>query len=148
MRGLPAGASCFWLTASAKLDCISSPMTSRCTCWPNCWRITVRGALPGRKPFKRAVRVNCLSRLAISSLTRSAGTCTCMRRSNLPILSTENCMSLLRSEALQARRTGQLLEPARDLFAHSLGGHLHLHAALQLADTFHGNLHVAPHLWS
>ena len=70
-------------------------MTSRCTCWPNCWRITVSGALPGRKPFK-------------------------------------------------SRGAAQFLEARSDLFADALGGHLHLHAALQFADTLHGNLHVDP----
>ncbi len=34
MRGLPAGDSCFSVTASAKLDCSSSPITSRWTCSP------------------------------------------------------------------------------------------------------------------
>ena len=95
IRGLPAGASCFCVTASEKLDCSSSPMTSRCTCGPNCWRMTVSGALPGRKPFRRAVRLSCFRREAISLLTRSAGTCTCMRRSSLPVLSTETCISIL-----------------------------------------------------
>ena len=95
MRGLPAGESWFSVTASAKLDCSNSPITSRCTCVPNCRRITVRGALPGRKPLRRAVRLRFFKRAAISWLTRSAGTCTCMRRSNLLILSTETCMSIL-----------------------------------------------------
>jgi len=36
MRGLPAGERFFSVTASAKLDCSSSPITSRCTCTPNC----------------------------------------------------------------------------------------------------------------
>src|ERR1022692_4190890 len=100
--------------------------------------------------------------MAISLLTRSAGTCTCMRRSNFPILSTETCMSLLvgvaakvlyltdhreRSlagpKAFQARRAAQLLQPHGNLLADSLRRHLHLHAALQLPDTLHGNLHVS-----
>ncbi len=92
MRGLPAGASFSCATASTKLDCRISPITSWRTCGPN-WRwITANGAFPGRKPFKRAVRLKFFSRAAISWVTRSAGTCTCMRRVSLPVLSTETCI--------------------------------------------------------
>ena len=47
-------------------------------------------------------------------------------------------------KALQARGAAQLLQARGNLLADSLGRHLHLHAALQLADTLHGNLHVDP----
>ena len=47
--------------------------TSACTCSPNCLRMTGSGALPGRKPFRRAVRDSCFRRCSTSLSTRCAG---------------------------------------------------------------------------
>ena len=47
-------------------------------------------------------------------------------------------------KAVQARGAAQVLQARRDFLADALGRHLHLHAALQFADTFNGNLHVYP----
>ena len=47
-------------------------------------------------------------------------------------------------KALQTRGPAQLLQARGNFLVDPLGGHLHLHAALQLADTLHRNLHVDP----
>ncbi len=56
MRGPAAGVSFSRLTASAKELRMRSLTTSARTCSPNCLRTTGSGALPGRKPLRRAVR--------------------------------------------------------------------------------------------
>jgi hypothetical protein len=94
MRGLPAGAS--WFCADrlgeTRLQQLADHLAVHLHA--ELRRITLSGALPGRKPLRRAVRLKFFRRVAISlAETRSAGTCTCMRRSNLPVLSTETCMS-------------------------------------------------------
>ncbi len=63
MRGPAAGVSFSWLKACANELRMRSLMTSACTFSPNCLRTTVRGALPTRKPFRRAVRANLLEPL-------------------------------------------------------------------------------------
>ncbi len=55
---------------------------------------------------------------------------------------------LARAKPVQARGTADALQTRRDLLTHALGRHLHLHAALQFADTLHGNLHDCPFLFS
>ena len=54
--------------------------TSARTCSPNCLVITASGALPGRKPFRRAVRESCFRRCCTSFATSVAGTATSSRR--------------------------------------------------------------------
>src|SRR5512134_2499119 len=56
--------------------------------------MTAIGALPGRKPFRRAVREILLSRCATSPSTCSAGIATSRRRSSPPVAVTETCISI------------------------------------------------------
>ncbi len=51
---------------------------------------------------------------------------------------------LARPEALQARGAAQILQPRGDLLRDTLGRHLHLHAARELAGALDGNLHFKP----
>ena len=92
MRGSVAGLRFSRLTASEYEARSRSPTTSVCTCEANCWRTTASGALPGRKPLRRAVLASCLRRDSISPATRSAGTATSRRRSRPATVLTDTCM--------------------------------------------------------
>ncbi len=92
MRGPAAGVSFASVTARAKLCCTRSLRTSWRTCAPNCWRITLIGALPGRKPLSFAVRLTFCSRSATACSICSFGTLTSIRRSSAPVDSTETCI--------------------------------------------------------
>ena len=92
MRGPVAGVRFCCKTASANVDCTTSPSTSWRTCGPNCWRTIFTGTLPGRNPFNRTVRLIDFNRSSMAFSTRSAGTWTSMRRSRAPVVSTETCI--------------------------------------------------------
>ena len=89
MRGPAAGRRLRSLTAWAKEVRISSFTTSARTCSPNCLLITASGALPGRKPFRRAVRDRRFSRCCTSWSTSVAGTATSRRRDRPPVSASE-----------------------------------------------------------
>jgi hypothetical protein len=93
MRGPAAGVSFSRLRASARELRIRSPTTSARTCSPNCLRTTGSGALPGRKPFSRAVREISLRRCSTAVVIRSAGTATSIRRSRPEVADTETCIN-------------------------------------------------------
>src|SRR5256885_7221225 len=85
MRGPPAGLKFSWVTACAKELRTRSLSTSARTCSPNCLVMTASGALPGRKPFRRAVRDRRFRRCCTSLATSVAGTATSRRRERPPV---------------------------------------------------------------
>ena len=91
MRGPPAGVSFSCSTASAKLDCMTSPSTSWRTCWPNCWRTTLTGTLPGPETLEAhgAAELQPLVDRLFDLLRRDLIS---IRRSSVPVDSTETCM--------------------------------------------------------
>ena len=93
MRGFAAGVSFSWLSACANELRMRSLTTSVCTWSPNCFRTTAYGALPGRKPFSRAVREICFNRCSTSEATSVAGTATSSRRSSPPVADSDTCIS-------------------------------------------------------
>src|SRR6185437_15074256 len=81
-------------------------------CSPNCLRTTGSGALPGRKPFRRAVREISLRRCSTAVATDAAGTATSMRRSRPDVADTETCINEYpRTSKAGMRKEG--LEPSR-----------------------------------
>ncbi len=95
MRGPAAGTSLASVTAREKLCCMMSDSTSWRTCSPNCWRMTLIGALPGRKPLSFAVRLTRFRRSAMACSISSFGTLTSIRRSRLPVDCTLTCIGVI-----------------------------------------------------
>ena len=130
MRGSVAGRNFSRFTASEYDSRSRSPMTSVWTCEENCCFTTANGALPGRKPLRRAVRASCFRRVSISPATRSAGTATSRRRSRPATVLTETCMlcpasmligggwRMVRKERLELSRVSPL-EPKSSAFTSS-----------------------------
>ncbi len=119
--GVPTGRSFCSVMASIQLSRITSVTTSSRTWAPYCWRTTLSGALPGRKPLILARRPMSCSRLSTSPSILSAGTSTVMRRSRPSVDSTETVtMSFLFNQTCEAGAKGETRtltgdQPHRDL---------------------------------
>ncbi len=104
MSGLPASCSSFSRTAWLNDSRSSCSRTSSRTCLPKRCSITLRGTLPGRKPFRRVVRAISPRRWSTCCFNRSAGRLKVMRRSWSPSDSTVACISTPAAAAAAAAR--------------------------------------------